>query len=248
MFKRLFLTILVSLVMVSTAMATTITLTNYADGYGADIWARGQTMSMHQWKPNSYITPMNLELDGKDYTAFCVDFFSPIWSGTWNNATISSASSYMNANYVDPQHSLEYAIYNLYHNWDASVVDSETKSYAQLNIWDTLYDYNPVANMHLDRDFMYWNIKDDQGNDYTNQFNSNSPYQNQLLNARSNQSYEVASFIDEFSVVTFGSKGDEEYQTLLIRTGSPVPEPATMMMFGLGLLGISGLSRKRSKK
>lgn len=43
-----------------------------------------------------------------------------------------------------------------------------------------------------------------------------------------------------------GACGDRDYQDMIVRlTISPVPEPATMLLLGTGLLGIAGVGRKK---
>jgi len=248
MFKKCLILVILLIVSVSTvtsSLAVTISIDN-GDRFYSDLWAKGQTMNSHIFVDDQFIAPISLELNSVQYIAFCVDFFSPLWAGNWSY-TISDASDYINNNYVDPENSLEYAIFNLENNWESSIQDNESRAYTQLNLWDTLYDYQPSSNMHIDSNFMYFDIHDNYGNNYTNQFNHGGPYQNGLLNATSNGSYSVDAFIDLYSVITVSQEGSNEiYQTLLIKTGSsPIPEPATLLLFGFGLICVSKYSRKK---
>ena len=57
-------------------------------------------------------------------------------------------------------------------------------------------------------------------------------------------------FTMSLSDVTFGTPGSAVIQATLnfVSDAAPVPEPSTILLMGIGLLGLVGYSRKRSKK
>lgn len=169
-------------------------------------------------------------LDGSKYVAYCVDLYTPLTFGTNDiDDHIAAGGSYATVAWLMDT----YAFDNGDGYWDDSGEMSGIKwgetvwlpyyqtAALQLVIWEYLYDE-------------LFKYKRDSVNNLTNLYYDyfKTTLDKYLL---SNESFDASGY----SVVILSDS-----QNLLV--SSPVPEPATFILFGVGLLGIGAVSRKRS--
>ena len=190
---------------VTAGMEETITVNEPVDQVTSTVHFKSYAMGFHDTASDVSLSPVTITFDGVTYQALMLEHYHSerVTAGDYK-VVFTSADQYRNSGYVDEANSLGYALYNLETNWDKS----RDFAYVQVMFWDTLYDYQPDQNMHLDRNLMVWNTFDAEGNDITTDMKSyQTPYQNFLLNAVSNDSFSMDGIYEKYTVLSF-SDGD----------------------------------------
>lgn len=182
--------------------------------------------------------------------AYCIDFSTSLSLGSEYEYILSDPLDY-NDDYFwkeDYETSGQYAVwlmnqFSIGLGFDPSSINSSyTKSQSaaalQLAIWDAIYDFDGTnGTNNFDRGTSGEGIFTFYHNGYPNSNLNNlfKYFKDELVSAITNDTYTMPEN-RQFKVAQLDGGQD----ILVV-----VPEPATMLLFGIGLLGIGALGRKR---